>query len=293
MAPYSLTKLTSFTTKGIVSTFNENDVPSINYADTRYVKTTGGSTINGNCLTINSSQASNAWGIYHINTTGNGRYIQAFTGFASNMSDGNNIMLVLGECQETDKTVFFCYRKPGIGTIGIHSSDDIITFDKYNVNLNRNTTITGNLTVSGTITGKTNTTITHYTPVEEPIEEYQIGKPVFMSGNAYKYSNDEWITSCEADTTNCICSVKSNGTWKEFVGVITEIDAENNCITFATHGDYLFYTENSSQYQIGNVALYDGTILGEDDSLTIKIQQSIIGKVSAIIDEHHLAIFKD
>ena len=44
--------------------------------------------------------------------------------------------------------------------------------------------------------------------------------------------------------------------------------------------------------------LYDGTILSEDDALTIKaltikIQQSIIGKVSAIVDEHHLAIFKD
>lgn len=114
-----------------------------------------------------------------------------------------------------------------------------------------------------------------------------------LQGNVYKYSNDEWYEITLNDTTDCICSVKSAGTWKEFVGVITEIDTEKNCITFATHGDYLFYTDDSTQYSIGDVVLYDGTILSEDDVFTIKIQQSIIGKVSAIVDEHHLALFKN
>lgn len=41
-----------------------------------------------------------------------------------------------------------------------------------------------------------------------------------MQGNAYEISKD--------DSTDCICSVKSTGTWKEFDGIIIEIDAEKN-----------------------------------------------------------------
>lgn len=85
-----------------------------------------------------------------------------------------------------------------------------------------------------------NNTFTYYAQIEESIEEYQIDDPVFMSGNVYKQQGNECVVPSLNDTTDCICSVKSTGLWKGFVDIITEIDAENNCITFATHGDYLF-----------------------------------------------------
>ena len=74
--------------------------------------------------------------------------------------------------------------------------------------------------------------------------------------------------------------------------MITYIDKENKCIKFATHGDYMFYVDDANLYAIGDVILYDGRILDEDYALTLKIQQSIVGKVSAKINEHTLALFK-
>ena len=140
-----------------------------------------------------------------------------------------------------------------------------------------------------------NTTITHYCPIEagEEISDYKIGKPVFMSGHVYKYENERWVSSTTNDSTDCICSVINDGTWKEFVGIIVNIDEKNGCIKFASHGDFLFYVDDSNIYQIGDVILYDGKILDENYAMTLKIQQSIVGKVSGKINEHYIAIFKD
>ncbi|WP_290088320.1 hypothetical protein, partial [Muribaculum intestinale] len=93
-------------------------------------------------------------------------------------------------------------------------------------------------------------------------------------------------------STDCICSVVINGSYKEFVGVITEVDAENGCIKFATHGDFLFTVDDSNLYQIGDVILYNGKILDEDFGLSCKIQRSIVGVVTAKINETTLSLFK-
>lgn len=164
---------------------------------------------------------------------------------------------------------------------------------------NGNATINGNLTVTGKVTSNGSNTITHYCPIEagEEISHYKIGKPVFMSGHVYKYVDDsltnKWQSSTANDSTDCICSVVIDGTLKDFVGVITEIDEKNNCIKFASHGDFLFYVDDSNIYQIGDVILYDGKILDENYAMTLKIQQSIVGKVSGKINEHYISIFKD
>ena len=141
---------------------------------------------------------------------------------------------------------------------------------------------------------QSNTTITHYTPIEagEDITKYEVGKPVFLSGHVYKYVNSSWISSTSNDSTDCICSVKINGTWKEYIGIITSIDVKNNCITFATHGDMLFKVDDANIYQIGDVILYDGRIVDEDYAMTLRIQQSIAGKITAKINETTVAIFK-
>ena len=248
-------------------------MPSINFADENYVKTNGNATLNGN-ITVNCSSSRVVAGF--INSTGGSCHIR----FGSNIYGDCGIIQFGGAAQDS------------FVLLGMYGFDNIILYNRSAINLNKNTTITGNLTVTGTITGKTNTTITHYAPVEEPIANYHIGKPVFLSGNVYKQYDTEWIPSCTADTTDCICSVKSTGTWKEFVGVIISIDEENNCITFATHGDFLFSVDNTKGYQVGDVVLYDGTVLQEDATMTLKVQQSLVGKVTGKIDEKTLAIFK-
>lgn len=140
----------------------------------------------------------------------------------------------------------------------------------------------------------TNTTITHYAPVSESdINNYKLGYPVFMSGLVYKYVNNEWKEVSNSDTTDCICSVKTNGTYKEFVGIIVSIDVDNNCVTFATHGDYLFHVDSSNNYKIGDVITYDGNVVDDEITMTVKLSKSIIGKVSSIIDNNTIAVFKD
>ena len=136
------------------------------------------------------------------------------------------------------------------------------------------------------------TTITHYAPIEEPIANYQIGYPTFMSGKVYKRVENNWILSSSTDSIDCICSCRTTGNSKTFVGIITSIDIENNSITFATHGDYWFKANDSSKYNIGDTICYDGSIIDEHTVSTIAIQQSIIGKVSSIIDESTVAVFK-
>ena len=77
---------------------------------------------------------------------------------------------------------------------------------------------------------QSNTTITHYTPIEagERIDDYEVGKPVFLSGHVYKYADGQWLSSTVNDSTDCISSVKINGTWKEYIGIITSIETKNN-----------------------------------------------------------------
>lgn len=141
---------------------------------------------------------------------------------------------------------------------------------------------------------QSNTTITHYTPIEagERIDDYEVGKPVFLSGHVYKYVDGNWISSTVNDSTDCISSVKINGTWKEYIGIITSIDTKNNNITFATHGDMLFKVDSANIYQIGDVVLYDGRIVDEDYGMTLKVQRSIAGVITGIIDKNIVALFK-
>ena len=140
------------------------------------------------------------------------------------------------------------------------------------------------------------TTITHYAPIEEPIANYHIGCPTFMSGKVYKRDDNtntvSWIQSTPNDSIDCICSCITTGNSKTFAGIITSIDSKNNSITFATHGDYLFKVNDSSKYNVGDTICYDGSVIVDNTIPTIAIQQSIIGQVSSIIDSTTLAVLK-
>ncbi|WP_289705069.1 hypothetical protein, partial [Bacteroides acidifaciens] len=152
----------------------------------------------------------------------------------------------------------------------------------------------------GVMYGTSNTTITHYSPIESSVNtitDFVIGAPVYMTGKVYHREDSKWVPSTEADTTDCICSVKTTGTWKEYVGICVRIDEANSCITFATHGDYMVKVEDSSCYSIGDEVFIDNAdnklkILTGETAITSKINRMTVGIITGIINGSTLAVFK-
>ncbi|WP_289705008.1 hypothetical protein [Bacteroides acidifaciens] len=148
---------------------------------------------------------------------------------------------------------------------------------------------------------QSNTTITHYSPIESSmnsVSDFVIGSPVYMTGKVYKHVGDEWKPSTADDTTDCICSVKTSGTWKEYVGICVRIDDKNKCITFASHGDYICKVNDSSCYSIGDEVFIDNEdnklkVLSGETAITSKIKRMTVGIITSIIDERTLAVFKE
>ena len=135
-------------------------------------------------------------------------------------------------------------------------------------------------------------TVTHDTVPEEDIANFHIGKPVYLSGNVYMNRGGSWVLS-NGSPTDCICGVKTSGTYKEYVGIITNVDTKNNIVEFATHGDFYFTVDDSSKYKIGDAILYDGSIVSEDSAVSYKMLRMRVGVVSGIVDGNTIAIFRD
>ena len=152
-----------------------------------------------------------------------------------------------------------------------------------------------------------NTTITHNAPLEESVNNYEIGTPVFMSGMVYNLKDNIYIN--ETTSTDCIPSVKSSGTYKEFIGICVnkhksgdkvtigdvmkkDIIINQDTIDFATHGDYYFKVNDSSKYSIGDTILFDGTIVNDDLPITNKITKSIVGTITGKINQNYVSVFK-
>ena len=152
-----------------------------------------------------------------------------------------------------------------------------------------------------------NTTITHNAPLEECLDIFELGCPVFMSGEVYNLKNGNYTK--ETNTIDCIPSVKSTGTYKEFLGIVVnkhksgdkvtigdvvkyDVEINQETVDFATHGDYYFRVDDSSKYKIGDTVLYDGSIVDDDVPITNKIIKSTIGSITGIINEHYVSVFK-
>ncbi|KAK8890694.1 hypothetical protein M9Y10_035479 [Tritrichomonas musculus] len=144
---------------------------------------------------------------------------------------------------------------------------------------------------------QSNTTITHYAPIEDIIDDFEIGKPVFITGKVYKRIDNQWIESIEKDSTDCICSVKTTGIWKEFIGICVRIDERNNSITFASHGDYLVKVDDSSSFEIGDEIYIDEDnqfkVLDENTPITSKIRRLTIGIITSKINNNIVSVFKE
>ena len=128
------------------------------------------------------------------------------------------------------------------------------------------------------------------------IDDFIIGAPVYITGKVYKRKDDKWIESNEDDVIDCICSVKTQGIWKEYIGICTHIDKENNSIKFANLGDYLVRVTDSSCYSIGDEVFIDDDnklkILSGETAITSKIKRLTVGIVTSIINKNMLAVFK-
>ena len=74
-------------------------------------------------------------------------------------------------------------------------------------------------------------TITHLAPIDEELDinSFVIGAPVYMTGNVYvkDWENNTWNKSTINDSIDCISSVKTNGTWKEYLGICTHVLSES------------------------------------------------------------------
>ena len=60
--------------------------------------------------------------------------------------------------------------------------------------------------------------------------------------------------------------------------VKVEVVIDQLTISFTSHDDFLFCVNDSSQYQVGDIVLFDGNKLDDDMLITAKILQSIVGK---------------
>ena len=140
-------------------------------------------------------------------------------------------------------------------------------------------------------------TITHLCPIasEYSISDFVVGAPVYMSGKVYKHVKDEWVESTASDTTDCISSVCTNGTWKKYLGICVEIVNEKE-IKFASHGDYLVKVSDSSVFGVGDTVYNDDgilKILSDEANINTKIKRMTVGVVTSIIDSSTLAVFKE
>ena len=155
---------------------------------------------------------------------------------------------------------------------------------------------------------KINTTITHNAPITEGLDNYEIGAPVFISGEIYNLKDGKYTT--ETTPTDCIPSVKSTGTFKEFIGIVVkkhpsgdkvtvgdvmkcDVVINQDTIDFATHGDFYFKVSDVNNYEIGDIVLFDGNKVDMDLKLTPKITSSIVGKVTGKVGTNMLTIFKE
>ena len=158
-----------------------------------------------------------------------------------------------------------------------------------------------------------NTTITHNAPINEDVANFQIGSPVFTTGLVYHVEETDNVYKYvpgSVSSIDCITSVKTSGSYRQYLGICTAIHNSGEEITvgdtikstvklnqdtidFATHGDFYFRVNDTSEYSVGDIVLFDGNKLDDDLVMTSKITSSIVGKVTGIIDEHLLCVFKD
>jgi hypothetical protein len=146
-----------------------------------------------------------------------------------------------------------------------------------------------------------NTTIEHNAPLADGsmLEEFEIGEPVYLSGNVFKFNEETRLYETSTDATDCISSVKASGSIREYLGICSgvfhtgEKNIGQDTIEFSTHGDFYVRVDDSDQYELGDVILIDKSILGEDVVITGLIKRMIIGTITAKINKHYVSVMSN
>ena len=174
----------------------------------------------------------------------------------------------------------------------IHFMDDV-----FNLVSTRTIQVNGSKIVTEFDLANQSKTVTHLCPISEEhnIDDFIIGAPVYLTGKVFKKVNNDWFPTTKEDSIDCISSVKTNGTWREYLGICTsKTDKE---IRFASHGDFLVTVDDSSTFKVGDIIhLTDSGGIGvidDDTALTVKVSRSIIGVVTRVVDGRTVAVFKD
>jgi hypothetical protein len=146
-----------------------------------------------------------------------------------------------------------------------------------------------------------NTTITHNAPLAHGVslDDFEIGGCVYMSGSVFKFNEMTRLYETTTDVTDCISSVKSKGTAREYLGICCrklkrgERNIGQDTVEFSSHGDCYFKVDDADQYEIGDVVLIDRSILGESVIITGLIKRMIVGKVTSKINKKYISVFMD
>ena len=160
--------------------------------------------------------------------------------------------------------------------------------------------------LNGNYESNINTTIEHLTVSDDDL---QIGDVVEMSGDIIinDYSEEgflKFIVNPSETSPYDVCPKikKCTTQTKKYCGVVTRIYEigddldglrfQQKCYKFASHGDCMLKVNDSSIYHVGDTVLSDLSILGDDSMITNLKISCTVGKVSKIINQNYLAIFK-
>lgn len=146
----------------------------------------------------------------------------------------------------------------------------------------------------------TSKSLTYIVPITEDILNYNVGCPVFASGSIYKLSqsvNGYSFTETTTYTTqNYIPSVKTTGTYQEYVGIIkkiyligdllkygtiliNEMPLLQNAVELITNGNYTVYI-GSKVCEVGDEITYDGDVIDDTLPLTNTVKRKSAGVVT-------------
>ena len=124
-----------------------------------------------------------------------------------------------------------------------------------------------------------------------PDDNINIGDPVFRTETFYWKEGNRWVMANDYELEDSMFEVTTSGTYSSFVGIVTQLNSNNNSVTFATHGYYLFNSgPKTGSLRVGDAITYDCTKLST--SINTQSFLSYIGVVVAKVDISHVLMFK-
>ena len=118
-----------------------------------------------------------------------------------------------------------------------------------------------------------------------------IGDPVFRTETFYWKEGNRWVMANDNELEDSMFEVTTSGTYSSFVGIVIQLNSNNNSVNFATHGYYLFNSgSKTSSLRVGDAITYDCTKLST--SINTQSFLSYIGVVVAKVDSTRVLMFK-